>query len=108
MAGVILEARKVTRRFGGLVAVNEVDFAIEEGSIASLIGPKRARSMWTSSAPCWLRSRSQMLSSARMLTSIGATAGWLDLPTEGRSTWPGFTSGAVTMKITSSTSMTSM
>ena len=42
MAGVILEARKVTRRFGGLVAVNEVDFAIEEGSIASLIGPNGA------------------------------------------------------------------
>jgi branched-chain amino acid transport system ATP-binding protein len=42
MSGVILEARKVTRRFGGLVAVNEVDFAIEEGSIASLIGPNGA------------------------------------------------------------------
>jgi branched-chain amino acid transport system ATP-binding protein len=42
MAGAILEARKVTRRFGGLVAVNEVDFSIEEGSIVSLIGPNGA------------------------------------------------------------------
>ena len=42
MAGAILEARKVTKRFGGLVAVNEVDFTIEPNSIASLIGPNGA------------------------------------------------------------------
>ncbi|MGE3270859.1 MAG: ABC transporter ATP-binding protein [Chloroflexota bacterium] len=42
MPGTLLEARKVTRRFGGLVAVNEVDFSIEEGSIVSLIGPNGA------------------------------------------------------------------
>ena len=35
-------AEKVTRRFGGLVAVNEVDFTIPEGSIVSLIGPNGA------------------------------------------------------------------
>ena len=38
----ILIADKVTRRFGGLVAVNEVDFTIPEGSIVSLIGPNGA------------------------------------------------------------------
>ena len=38
----ILVAEKVTRRFGGLVAVNEVDFTIPEGSIVSLIGPNGA------------------------------------------------------------------
>jgi branched-chain amino acid transport system ATP-binding protein len=38
----ILVAEKVTRRFGGLVAVNEIDFAIPEGSIVSLIGPNGA------------------------------------------------------------------
>ena len=42
MAQVILEARKVTRRFGGLVAVSDVDFSIEEKSIVSLIGPNGA------------------------------------------------------------------
>ena len=42
MAGTLLEAKKVTKRFGGLVAVNEVDFSIEEGSIVSLIGPNGA------------------------------------------------------------------
>ena len=38
----ILAAEKVTRRFGGLVAVNEIDFTIPEGSIVSLIGPNGA------------------------------------------------------------------
>jgi len=39
---IILQATKVTRRFGGLVAVNEVDFTIYERSIVSLIGPNGA------------------------------------------------------------------
>jgi branched-chain amino acid transport system ATP-binding protein len=38
----ILEARKVTRRFGGLVAVREVDFQVGEGQIVGLIGPNGA------------------------------------------------------------------
>jgi branched-chain amino acid transport system ATP-binding protein len=38
----VLEARKVTRRFGGLVAVREVDFQVEEGQIVGLIGPNGA------------------------------------------------------------------
>jgi branched-chain amino acid transport system ATP-binding protein len=38
----ILIADKVTRRFGGLTAVNEVDVTIPEGSIVSLIGPNGA------------------------------------------------------------------
>ena len=33
---------QVTRRFGGLVAVNKVDFTIPERSIVSLIGPNGA------------------------------------------------------------------
>jgi branched-chain amino acid transport system ATP-binding protein len=38
----ILEARKVTRRFGGLVAVREVDFQVGQGQIIGLIGPNGA------------------------------------------------------------------
>jgi branched-chain amino acid transport system ATP-binding protein len=38
----ILDARGVTKRFGGLVAVRTVDFDIPEGSIVSLIGPNGA------------------------------------------------------------------
>jgi branched-chain amino acid transport system ATP-binding protein len=38
----ILEASSVTKQFGGLTAVNSVDFVIEQGSICSLIGPNGA------------------------------------------------------------------
>ena len=38
----LFEARKVTKSFGGLVAVNNVDFVIEQGMIAGLIGPNGA------------------------------------------------------------------
>src|SRR5215469_4197987 len=37
-----LETRGVTKRFGGLVALNRVDFELEEGRIASIIGPNGA------------------------------------------------------------------
>jgi branched-chain amino acid transport system ATP-binding protein len=38
----LLEARGVSKRFGGLTALNGVDFTIEEGHIASIIGPNGA------------------------------------------------------------------
>jgi len=38
----LLRATALTKRFGGLVAVNNVDFAIEEHTIASIIGPNGA------------------------------------------------------------------
>ena len=38
----LLEARKVTRRFGGLVAVREVDLTVGAGQIVGLIGPNGA------------------------------------------------------------------
>jgi len=38
----ILVAREITKRFGGLVAVNSVDFTIAEKAIVSLIGPNGA------------------------------------------------------------------
>jgi len=40
--GLVLHARAVTKRFGGLLAVNSVDFTIPKGSIVSLIGPNGA------------------------------------------------------------------
>jgi branched-chain amino acid transport system ATP-binding protein len=38
----ILEARKVTKRFGGLTAVSRFDFEIKEHAIQSIIGPNGA------------------------------------------------------------------
>ena len=42
MAETLLSATGVTKRFGGLTAVNSVDFHIEKGMIAGLIGPNGA------------------------------------------------------------------
>ena len=39
---LLLDARGITKRFGGLVAVRTIDFEIPEGSIVSLIGPNGA------------------------------------------------------------------
>ena len=38
----LLEVQRLRKEFGGLVAVEDVDFTIEQGSIASLIGPNGA------------------------------------------------------------------
>jgi len=40
--GVLLESRQLTRRFGGLVAVNTVDLKLHKGMILSVIGPNGA------------------------------------------------------------------
>lgn len=39
---VILETKDVTKRFGGLVAVNQVSISLREGEILGLIGPNGA------------------------------------------------------------------
>jgi branched-chain amino acid transport system ATP-binding protein len=39
---LLLSARSVTKRFGGLIAVNDIDFDITKGAIVSLIGPNGA------------------------------------------------------------------
>lgn len=41
-AGTLLQARSVTKRFGGLVAVRDVDLDIPQGGIVSIIGPNGA------------------------------------------------------------------
>ncbi|MBN1313357.1 MAG: ABC transporter ATP-binding protein [Anaerolineae bacterium] len=39
---MVLETRRVTKRFGGLTAVNQLDLIVPEGAIASVIGPNGA------------------------------------------------------------------
>jgi branched-chain amino acid transport system ATP-binding protein len=41
-ATTLLEARALTRRFGGILAVDQVSFAVSPGQIAGLIGPNGA------------------------------------------------------------------
>ena len=41
-ADVLVRARGITKRFGGLTAVNNVDFDIPRGSIVAMIGPDGA------------------------------------------------------------------
>ncbi len=40
--GTILQIKNITKRFGGLTAVNDVSFEIERGSLVGLIGPNGA------------------------------------------------------------------
>ena len=39
---VLLQTHRMTKRFGGLVAVDSLDLAVEAGSIHSIIGPNGA------------------------------------------------------------------
>ena len=36
---MLLETKKVSKAFGGLMANNEIDFSIKEGEIVAIIGP---------------------------------------------------------------------
>ncbi len=39
---IILETKKLTKRFGGLIAVNQFDLEVTKGKISSIIGPNGA------------------------------------------------------------------
>ncbi|MAW87049.1 MAG: ABC transporter ATP-binding protein [Phyllobacteriaceae bacterium] len=42
MSGFVLSVENLTRRFGGLVAVNDVSFQLRKGDLLSIIGPNGA------------------------------------------------------------------
>ena len=42
MSAVLLEVERLSRSFGGVAALDEASFAVEEGSITALIGPNGA------------------------------------------------------------------
>ncbi|OGA09911.1 MAG: hypothetical protein A3H33_14615 [Betaproteobacteria bacterium RIFCSPLOWO2_02_FULL_65_20] len=69
----------------------------------------RRSCVWPPPPPRWPPERSRSVNelSVLMMTSSGATGTCADLFTLGRSITPVVTSGAVTMKMTSSTSITS-
>src|SRR5690554_6440103 len=39
---IILETKKLTKQFGGLIAVNQLDLKVRKGNISSIIGPNGA------------------------------------------------------------------
>ena len=49
-ADAVIRGEQLTKHFGGLAAVQEVDFAVPRGSIYGLIGPNGAGKTTTSSA----------------------------------------------------------
>ena len=40
--GIVVECEHVTKRYGDLIAVNDLSFSIEEGEIFGLVGPNGA------------------------------------------------------------------
>ncbi len=68
----LFEARKVTKMFGGLTAVNNVDFNIEQGMIAGLIGPNGAgkTTFFNGMTGIYHITRGQMIFDGREITKL--------------------------------------
>jgi len=72
----LLEARAVSKRFGGLTALNTVDFTLDEGHIASIIGPNGAgkTTFFNLLSGQYRPSEGRILFRGRDITSRGAAA----------------------------------
>ncbi len=72
----LLEVKGITKRFGGLVALDEVSFAVEEGEIRGLIGPNGAGKsvMFKTIAGFYEPSRGLVLYQGEDITGKGASA----------------------------------
>ena len=42
IGGIVMEMKKITLRFGGVVAIKDISFDIREGEIRAIIGPNGA------------------------------------------------------------------
>ncbi len=73
---IALEARGIVKRYGGLVAVNEVSLSIRTGALHAVIGPNGAgkSTLFKMLAAEVAPSTGQVLFHGRDITGIGATA----------------------------------
>lgn len=73
----ILETRNVTRRFGGLVAVDSVSISIPKGAIAGVIGPNGAgkTTLFNMIAGIYQPSEGEILFDGQVMMNSGGTFG---------------------------------
>jgi branched-chain amino acid transport system ATP-binding protein len=70
----LLELQDVTRRFGGIVALDEVSLGVEEGEIAGLIGPNGARTFQNLELCAHMSVLDNVLVGAHVHTRLGGEA----------------------------------
>ncbi|NIU59887.1 MAG: ATP-binding cassette domain-containing protein, partial [Phycisphaerae bacterium] len=72
----LLEVNSITKRFGGLVALDNVSFSIEEGEIRGLIGPNGAGKsvMFKTISGFYQPTKGQILYQGEDITAKGASA----------------------------------
>jgi len=72
----LLELKGITKRFGGLVALDGVNFTVEEGEIRGLIGPNGAGKsvMFKTISGFYVPTRGQVLYQGEDITGKGASA----------------------------------
>lgn len=72
----LLKIQNVTKRFGGLVAVNNVSFAIDEGEVLGLIGPNGAgkTTLFNTISGTFLPSEGQVVFAGEAITGVAPHA----------------------------------
>ena len=72
----LLEVNMITKRFGGLVALDDVSFSVEEGEIRGLIGPNGAGKsvMFKTISGFYQPTKGQILYQGEDITGRGASA----------------------------------
>jgi branched-chain amino acid transport system ATP-binding protein len=72
----ILDVKKLTKRFGGLVALNDVSYSVEEGELRGLIGPNGAGKsvMFKTISGFYRPTRGQILYQGEDITGRGASS----------------------------------
>lgn len=72
----LLEVKGITKRFGGLVALQDVSFSVEEGELRGLIGPNGAGKsvMFKTIAGFYGPNEGQVIYQGKDITGLGASA----------------------------------